>query len=149
MATSVPEDTRAENPTRGPMFTIASITEPLWEHHGHPARQEVLGDRPDVQPAARPGAMTPMQLGPAIAMPNSRPTRAIAAWATRAASPVSENPPPGTIAARTPRAPAERSTSGTRSMRTAAATASGVSGTSSSEGKHGRPRTSSYRGFTG
>ena len=27
----VPEDTSAEKPTRGPMFTIASITDPLWE----------------------------------------------------------------------------------------------------------------------
>ena len=133
MATSVPEDTRAENPTRGPMFTIASITDPLCETTATVPLSRCSGIVP-MYSAARPGAMTPMQFGPATAIPNSGATSAISAWATRAASPVSEYPPPGTIAARTPRAPADRRTPGTRSIRTAAATASGVSGTSSIDG---------------
>ena len=93
--TSVPEDTSAEKPTRGPMFTIASITEPLCEITATRPARRCSGIVPMYSPAARPGAITPMQLGPAIAMPNSRPTRAISPGPRWAASPVSEKPPPG------------------------------------------------------
>ena len=88
----------------------------------------------------RPGAMTPMQFGPATARPNSAATSAdlvLRDPGRLAASPRTRRP--GTTAARTPRFAAPRRTSGTRSIRTAAATASGASGRSSTDGKQGSP----------
>ena len=115
------------------MFTMASITEPLCETTATRPGQDVFGERADVHRRRAPGATTPMQFGPATAMP-SRGRRGDLGLRDVAASPLSENPPPGTTAARTPRAPASRSTSGTRSIRSAATTASGVSGSASSDG---------------
>ena len=130
---STPLDTSAENPTRGPMFTIASITEPLCE-----TTATRPGDRCSVSEpmyiAERPGAITPMQFGPATASPYSAAISAISRWATVAAGPLSEKPPPGTTAARVPAFAAWRRRSGTRSIRTAATTASGTAGSASSDG---------------
>ena len=125
------------------MFTAASTTDPLWATSATRPGSSDDGIVPMYTAERWPGEITPMQFGPQTAMSNAAATSASSAWMPWAAGPVSVNPPPGTTAARTPRAPAVRRSAGTDGKDTAPTTTSGGAGRSSSDGKHAHPRISS------
>ena len=124
----------AEKPTLGPMLTAASHTDPLWETRATLPGSRLSASVPMYMADRSGGAITPMQFGPATAIPCSSATVRISSCSSSARGPVSVYPPPGTTAALAPRSAAARSALGTRSSETAATTASGAWGSSSMEG---------------